>query len=72
MLERPRSPDAQILSWRRLGTLLVFGAAMTAGTLGVMHFTTLAGRSTTSPAAILLTTPGSSRWIRGLLITSVL
>jgi Ca2+-transporting ATPase len=38
MNAKPRSPDARILSWRRLGNLFSFGLIMAIGTLGVLYY----------------------------------
>jgi len=38
MNEPPRVPEAQILSWQRLGNLLAYGLTMAVGTLGVLSY----------------------------------
>ncbi len=38
MTEPPRDPKARILTLRRLGKLIAYGATMTAGTLGVLYY----------------------------------
>ena len=38
MSEKPRDPEARILSWRRIGNLFGYGLTMAAGTLGVLYY----------------------------------
>jgi Ca2+-transporting ATPase len=38
MRERPRSPDEEMLSWRRLGLLMAFGSIMVIGSLGMLQY----------------------------------
>jgi len=38
MKDKPRSAGEEILSWRRLGLLMMFGSIMTAGTLSMMLY----------------------------------
>ena len=51
MREPPRSPQADIMPWRRIGKLAAFGLTMTAGTLAVYWF---AMRSGDAPRALTL------------------
>jgi len=45
MREPPRAVDAEILSWRRLGLIMTFGAIMVAGTLGMLRYGQIRGES---------------------------
>jgi Ca2+-transporting ATPase len=38
MSEKPRDPEARILSWQRFGNLLGYGLTMAVGTLGVLYY----------------------------------
>ena len=52
MREPPRSPQADIMPWQRIGKLAAFGLTMTAGTLAVYWY---AMRSGDAPRALTLT-----------------
>ncbi|NDV12933.1 cation-translocating P-type ATPase [Crenobacter caeni] len=55
MLEAPREADAAILSWQRLWRILLYGATMAAGTLGV-YLWALAESDAVSASTLAFTT----------------
>ena len=55
MRDPPRSPDADIMPWRRIGKLAAFGLTMTAGTLGVFAFAMQQGQAARAPTLAFTT-----------------
>ena len=55
MRDPPRSPDADIMPWRRIGKLAAFGLTMTAGTLGVFAFAMQQGEAARAPTLAFTT-----------------
>jgi len=55
MSDPPRSPDADIMPWRRIGKLSAFGLTMTAGTLGVYWFAMQSGEVARAPTLAFTT-----------------
>jgi Ca2+-transporting ATPase len=56
MREPPRATNAEILSWRRLGLIMTFGAIMVAGTLGMLRYAQLRGESDAYALTMAFTT----------------
>ena len=55
MRDPPRSADADIMPWRRIGKLAAFGLTMTAGTLGVYWFAMQSGEAARAPTLAFTT-----------------
>jgi len=55
MTDPPRSADADIMPWRRIGKLAAFGLTMTAGTLGVYGFAMQSGEAARAPTLAFTT-----------------
>ena len=55
MRDPPRSPDADIMPWRRIGKLAAFGLTMTAGTLGLFAFAMQSGEAARAPTLAFTT-----------------